>query len=923
MKKGQKIEVPYFGLDFNYLGVSPFDKTKVEFSIEKPFLPLNKYPSFYTYFEEILKSYGGDKFDLHSYQTRLVFELPKKGAEDKVTTISEKFNILLGLFNKDNVLGSAEKINDARIIYFFWKFKIGLYKSNVSNAYILYLNSPIYNNKELSETIAEFIRKSLFSINSAQTKDLGNNEYYVVFEFDPFVNLSQNDLVDFIYWLQDKYETYSKNLKLGTPTQNLQPYFLLPKSDVQIYSIEKTPYYTFAPKNIFPLFNSKIEEFARTSLPLNDFPSFIKNQDNSWTFTMGNISLAKQESYFEKLDDVLSNLISITQSSPTPQAITSTFPPKEFMVESEDTSDFKDYVEFLNKNYGTSYNRNDKFDFYYYGVEYYKGKYSVMVYNNYKDFINIPIFTAKEFMDNLRASQMPTSTQPTSTFPPKFFAVENDKSPEFQEFLKWLNKSYGTSYNGSATWYGYDEDNDLKAVNNDNEFKGNPILFTPKVFMDNLRASQSSTTPQSSSSTFPPKYFAVENDGSKDFKEFIAWFSKKYNNNYSGTSLWYGFDETENERVVSDLQRFKGNPQVFTAKEFMDNLRATQMPKQEEVITKTKKIKKSNDYSQQIDQLKKQIAEAMFLKSIISPIEFEKRIELEQSISKKQKEINELNFKTFEEKFDEGKVFDELFEQSFVEIQHDYNNFYSSGTDTEFSDLFTPNGKVSKYSDEINELIRTPQFIEWFGDWELAYQYKDVKGLKFDCSKVLNENYEPQIVWHGTGGEFSYFKYDTFPASYFAVNKSYAKWFADLHGGDEGYVLPFFLNVKNPLDLTHFGTREISSKDFFDYMYLQTGLDMEGLEINPIFADSSFRPVETWVYLRNNPKMLKKISELKIFDGIHFYETNPSVPTGENAHETEVWITFRPDQAKLADPSRGTILMASLKSFILKRGGKI
>ena len=106
-------------------------------------------------------------------------------------------------------------------------------------------------------------------------------------------------------------------------------------------------------------------------------------------------------------------------------------------------------------------------------------------------------------------------------------------------------------------------------------------------------------------------------------------------------------------------------------------------------------------------------------------------------------------------------------------------------------------------------------------------------------------------------------------------------------------------------------------------MYLQTGLDIEGLEVNPIFADSSFRPVETWVYLRNNPKMLKKISELQIFDGIHFYETNPSVPTGEKAHETEVWITFKPDQAKLADPSRGTILMASLKSFILKRGGKI
>ena len=824
MKKLDKIQVPYFGFDFVYLGVSPFDKTKVEFSIQKPFLPLNNYQSFYTYFENIVKERGGDNFDINSYQTKLVFTLPKKDAETKINIISEKFNILLGLFNKDNVFSNAENIKDAEVIYFFWQFKIGLYKSNISDAYILYLNSPLFDNTKLSETLREFIQKGIFSINSVQTKHLGNNESWVVFQFDPLTNLSKNDLVDFIWWLQDKYERYSKQFAVNIQqTQNLQPYYLLPKSKVQIYSVEKTPYFTFTPPNTNPILKEAIEQFAKKSLPFDNFPSFISNQENSWTFTMGNLSLAKQEEYFEKLDMVL--------------------------------------------------------DFF--------------------------------------ASNQPTPT----TFPPKYFAVINDNSPEFSEFIDWFNKNYLTKYNGNSNWYGFDEMGE-RVVYDYKFFIGSPKKFTPKEFMDNLRASQSSSTQQTTTSTFPPKYFAVENDGSKDFKEFIAWFSKKYNNNYSGTSLWYGFDETETQRVVSDLQKFKGNPQVFTAKEFMDNLRASQMPTQAQP-TPTKKVTSSNDYSQKIEQLKKEIAEGMFLKSIISPIEFEKRIELEQSISKKQKEINELNFKTFEEKFEGSQVFDELFDQSFLEIQHDYNNVYSKNVTQEFSEVFTPNGNPSVYSDEINELIRTPQFIEWFGDWELAYQYKDVEGLKFDCSKVLNENYEPLIVWHGTGGEFSYFKYDTFPASYFAVNKSYAKWFAELHNGDEGYVLPFFLNVKNPLDLTHFGTREISSKDFFDYMYLQTGLDMEGLEINPIFADSSFRPVETWVYLRNNPKMLKKISELQIFDGIHFYETNPSVPTGENAHETEVWITFRPDQAKLADPNRGTILIASLKSFILKKGGKI
>ena len=837
MRKGQKIQVPYFGFDFIYLGKDPNNKKFVEFSIEKPFTPSSSYDAFYIYFATIIKLENGTTYPIETYQDKVVFSLPITDYEDRLTRINKRFNILLGMYNKDNVLQNAEVLADADSIYYFWQFKISLYKSRISNVYIVYFNNPILDNIKLADAFKTTYSKFVF-INSVQVKDLTNNETLLVIEFDPMRNFSLMDELEFIYQFIPKYENYLKlsafQLNLNY-THTLFPYFLLPKSDVQIYSIEKTPYYTFTPKNINPSLIANIEEFARKSLPLNDFPSFIKNQDNSYTFTMGNLSYAKQESYFEKLDNILSSSSSVSQSS---------------------------------------------------------------------------------------------STQPTSTFPTEFFAVINDNSSEFIEFIDWFNKNYLTNFNGSANWYGFDDLGE-RAVNDYKEFKGSPKKFTPKEFMDNLRASQSSSTPQVSTSTFPPKEFMVSRDYSSDFKDYIKFLNQNYGTGYDLNDkfdfYYYGVESYKGKysvMVYNDYKDFINIP-IFTPKEFMDNLRASQMPKQEEVITKTTKIVSSNNYTQQIDQLKKQIAEAMFLKSIISPIEFEKRIELEQSISKKQKEINELNFKTFEEKFEGSQVFDELFDQSFLEIQHDYNNVYSKNVTQEFSEVFTPNGNPSVYSDEINELIRTPQFIEWFGDWELAYQYKDVEGLKFDCSKVLNENYEPLIVWHGTGGEFSYFKYDTFPASYFAVNKSYAKWFAELHNGDEGYVLPFFLNVKNPLDLTHFGTREISSKDFFDYMYLQTGLDMEGLEINPIFADSSFRPVETWVYLRNNPKMLKKISELQIFDGIHFYETNPSVPTGENAHETEVWITFRPDQAKLADPSRGTILMASLKSFILKRGGKI
>ena len=106
-------------------------------------------------------------------------------------------------------------------------------------------------------------------------------------------------------------------------------------------------------------------------------------------------------------------------------------------------------------------------------------------------------------------------------------------------------------------------------------------------------------------------------------------------------------------------------------------------------------------------------------------------------------------------------------------------------------------------------------------------------------------------------------------------------------------------------------------------MFLQTGLTKNELELNPIFDDPKLEPIQTWMYLRNNPKMLKKLSDTKIFDGIHFYETNPGVDESEPFYKTEAWIIFDPQQAKLAEPSRGVLLFSSLKSFLLKKGGKI
>jgi hypothetical protein len=69
--------------------------------------------------------------------------------------------------------------------------------------------------------------------------------------------------------------------------------------------------------------------------------------------------------------------------------------------------------------------------------------------------------------------------------------------------------------------------------------------------------------------------------------------------------------------------------------------------------------------------------------------------------------------------------------------------------------------------------------------------------------------------------------------------------------------------------------------------------------------------------------MLKKLADNQVYDGIHFYETNPGVDKGLPAYKTEVYITFKAEQCKIADNDRGLILMSSLKSFLLEKGGKI
>jgi hypothetical protein len=109
--------------------------------------------------------------------------------------------------------------------------------------------------------------------------------------------------------------------------------------------------------------------------------------------------------------------------------------------------------------------------------------------------------------------------------------------------------------------------------------------------------------------------------------------------------------------------------------------------------------------------------------------------------------------------------------------------------------MIAPNGNPSNLTPEQYKLVRTPEFKAWFGDWENDPE---------NASKVVDENGEPMVVYHGTKNEFSIFDLDKVGTKtdkgmwgkgfYFSSNKKYSETYAS----SIGYVFDFFLSIKNP-----------------------------------------------------------------------------------------------------------------------------
>jgi hypothetical protein len=109
-----------------------------------------------------------------------------------------------------------------------------------------------------------------------------------------------------------------------------------------------------------------------------------------------------------------------------------------------------------------------------------------------------------------------------------------------------------------------------------------------------------------------------------------------------------------------------------------------------------------------------------------------------------------------------------------------------------------PNGKPSNLNEVQYKQVRTPEFKKWFGDWE---------NDPANASKIVDENGEPKVMYHGTGVKFDAFNSQYGGSNTKAKNGTLGFFFTDDSKVANSFgenVLKVFLNLRNPLEVGYF-----------------------------------------------------------------------------------------------------------------------
>ena len=164
-----------------------------------------------------------------------------------------------------------------------------------------------------------------------------------------------------------------------------------------------------------------------------------------------------------------------------------------------------------------------------------------------------------------------------------------------------------------------------------------------------------------------------------------------------------------------------------------------------------------------------------------------------------------VNVNEVECRFDDGAIVPATFSLS-LEKEAIKKEAVAAGTF-----MKAPNGKETNLTEDQWLAVRTAAFKNWFGDWE-----KDPQ----NASKVVDENGEPRVVYHGTYGDFT-----VFDKAMIGSATDYGIWgrgfyFTNMENTPYGNKkLALFLNFRNPFIFNDYK----SAEEIGDYLNIWDG----------------------------------------------------------------------------------------------------
>lgn len=196
-----------------------------------------------------------------------------------------------------------------------------------------------------------------------------------------------------------------------------------------------------------------------------------------------------------------------------------------------------------------------------------------------------------------------------------------------------------------------------------------------------------------------------------------------------------------------------------------------------------------------------------------------------------------------------------------------------------------PNGNPTNLNEKQWVQVRTKAFKEWFGDWENDPE---------NASKVIDENGEPRVVYHGTDSDFNAFDESHLGevTDLNATNEDWAKtshigfWFNDNKIGFYTKHKPVYLNVRNPLEfasmeslvdeMSYYDSGEDfkrSNSDGYDSVIVLEDEEMGGRSYS-VFNDNQIKSAtennEDFSFHNDETSKNEAVKQASEIDGAHF-----------------------------------------------------